>query len=348
MSVPPEKTMLHKLFIAGLAGVALGFNSYVAFAADDVYAAPNIDDIRGKVLVWAAEQPGLDAARQEALQKLWTGDAAPTADDVLDRVIESFALLHEGVARLVEVSQTGQPLSPSAELLANGSPFFRSNVGLFLGRTFVERRMYDEASEVLAAVDIKEAVDPACLLFHRAVASQALLEIKPALESLDALLKRTQSVPIRYSTTAVLMRTELQNLREKSLGEVAKLMSDSERRLDLGRAGEKVQGVQDRIIANLDELIKKLEAQGGGGGGGSGQNNSNQSGSPANDSSVKGTTAPGLTDPKKLSKEGAWGNLPEAEQAKAKNEIYKNFPSNYRHAIDAYSKKLAGRAAKKD
>jgi hypothetical protein len=196
-------------------------------------------------------------------------------------------------------------------------------------------------------VDIKEAVDPACLLFHKAVAAQALLEIKPALESLDALLTRTENVPIRYSATAILMQAELQNLREKSLGEVAKLMSDSERRLDLGRAGEKVQGVQDRIIANLDELIKKLEAQGGGGGGGgSGQNNSNQSGSPANDSQVKGSTAPGTTDPKKLSKEGAWGNLPEAEQAKAKNMIYRNFPSHYRHAIDAYSKKLAGRAAK--
>lgn len=328
------------------AGITLSFAVHSASAADEVYAAPRIDDVRSKVLVWAAEQPGVDAPRQDALQKLWTGDAAPTADDALDRVIDSFALLHEGVARMIDEARNGKPISASTELLANGSPFFKANVGLYLGRTFVERRMYDEAMDALTAADIKEVVDPACLLFHRAVAAQGILEIKPALESLDALLKRTENVPVRYSTTAVLMQTELQNLREKSLGEVAKLMSDSERRLDLGRAGEKVQGVQDRIIANLDELIKKMESQGGGGGGGGdGQNNSNQSSSPAGDSKVKGATGPGLTDPKKLSKEGAWGNLPEAEQAKAKNMIYRNFPSNYRHAIDAYSKKLAGRAA---
>lgn len=332
-----------------IASAALACQAGSAFAAEEVYAAPRVDDVRGKVLVWAAEQPGVDAAKQAALQQIWTGDTPLPADELLDRVIESFSVLHEGVARLIDPARSAEPVAISMELLGQGTPFFKANIGLYVGRLYIERRMYDEANEVLTAVDIKEAVDPACLLFHRAVASQALLEIKPALESLDALLKRTENVPVRYSATAVLMQTELQNLQEKSLGEVARLMSDSERRLDLGRAGEKVQGVQDRIIANLDELIKKMEAQGGGGGGGgAGQNNSNQGGSPANDSQVKGATAPGLVDPKKLSKQGAWGNLPEKEQAKAKNIIFRNFPSHYRHAIDAYSKKLATRTAPKD
>ena len=267
-----------------IASAAFVWQTGSVSAAEEVYTAPRIDDVRSKVLVWAAEQPGVDAAKQEALQKLWTGNAAPTADDALNQVIESFALLHEGVARLVEQSRNEEKLSPSARICSQkAQPFFQANVGLYLGRLYIERRMYDEASEVLTAVDIKEIVDPACLLFHRAVAEpQGILEIKPALDSLDAqMLKRTENVPVRYSATAVLMQAELQNLREKSLGEVAKLMSDSERRLDLGRAGEKVQGVQDRIIANLDELIKKMESQGGGGGGGgSGKNNSNQSSSP--------------------------------------------------------------------
>ncbi len=319
-----------------------------AFAADEVYSAPQAEEVRGKILVWAAEQSGVDAAKTEALQKMWTWDGEPpVADELLDRVVESFALLNENVARLVREARTTASFAPSADLLQNAHPFFRANLGLYTGRQFVERRMFDEADEMLKTVDAKEVVDPASLFFFRAVSSQALLEIKPALESLETLLKRTENVPVRYSTTATLMQAELVNLREKSLGEVARLMSDSERRLDLGRAGEKVQGVQERIIENLDELIKKMEAQGGGGGGGAGQNNSNESSSPADDSVIKGQTAPGTTDPKKLSKEGAWGNLPPQEQTKAKNMIFKNFPSHYRHAIDAYSKKLATRAAPK-
>lgn len=340
---------MSRLRLAGLlACFAFIANFSMAHAADDVYAAPKIDDVRSKVLVWAAEQPGVNPEKQAALQKLWTWEGeAPAAEDLLDRVIVSFALLHDGVAKLVQESRESAAVSPHEELLQISQPFFRANVGLFLGRGFVERRMFDEADELFKTIDPHDVVDPACLFFYRAVASQGLLEIKPALESLDLLLKHTENAPVRYSATATLMQTELMNLREKSLGEVARLMSDSERRLDLGRAGEKVQGVQERIIENLDELIKKMESQGGGGGGGSGQNNSNQSNSPAGDSTIKGQTAPGTTDPKKLSKEGAWGNLPEKEQTKAKNMIFKNFPSHYRHAIDAYSKKLATRAAPK-
>jgi hypothetical protein len=314
-------------------------------SAEDVFAAPKADDLRSKVLVWAAEQPVVDAARQEALKRLWTWEGeGPAPDEFLDRVIESFALFHPAAAQLAQGEPGGGAL-PAEFLKESSSPFFRTNFALYAARLMVERRMFDEALVLLAQADAAEAVDPAALFFYRAVAAQGVLEVKLALESLDLLLNHTQNVPVRYATTAVLMQTDLQNLREKSLGEIAKMMSDSERRLDLGRAGEKVQGVQERIIANLDELIKKLEAQGGGGGGGSGQNNSNQSSSPAQDSTVKGATGPGQTDPKKLSKEGNWGDLPEKEQAKAKNLINRNFPSHYRQAIETYFKKLATRPA---
>jgi hypothetical protein len=146
------------------------------------------------------------------------------------------------------------------------------------------------------------------------------------------------------------MQADLKGLQEKSLGELARLMADSERRLELGRAGEKVQGVQERIIANLDEIIKKIEQQqgGGGGGGGGGQGGSNEhSGGAADDSRVKGEEAPGETDKKRFENKGSWGNLPEKDLAKAKNDLNKNFPSHYEQAIEKYTKKLAGRTAKK-
>lgn len=325
--------------------VFVGLSATSPSLADEIYAPMSADDVRSKVLIWTAEQSDADPVKQEALQKLWAETALlPTTEELFDRVINSFAVWHAGVADLVQAERANASLHADFWKEApNG--FFKANVGLYYGRLLVERRLYDEALDVLSQVDAHEVIDPAGLFFHRAVAAQGVLEIKPALAALDLLLKQTEDVPVRYSTVAMLMQADLQNLEEKSLDEIAKMMSDSERRLDLGRAGEKVQSVQERIIADLDEFIKKVEAQGGGGGGGGGQNNSNDSGSPADDSRVKGSTAPGETDPKKLSKEGRWGDLPEKEQAKAKNLINRNFPSHYRQAIETYFKKLANRPA---
>ena len=56
-------------------------------------------------------------------------------------------------------------------------------------------------------------------------------------------------------------------------------------------------------------------------------------------------TAPGETDKKKFSKEGQWGDMPDKQQAEAKNLINRNFPSHYRQAIETYFKKLANRTA---
>lgn len=330
------------------AAILLGLSCAVAAGADELFATPRAEDVRSKVLIWAAEQPGIDPGKQESLKQLWTWDGPPPAsDELLDRVIDSFAVLDPRVAHLAEEcrSPRGAQL-PDAEFVKESrNAFFQANIRLFLGRQLVERLLFDEAHDVLAAAEPRQVVDPPALFFHRAVAAQGLLEIPAALEALDSLQKRTENVPLRYATTATLMQAELQNLKEKSLGEVARMMSDSERRLDLGRAGEKVQGVQERIVSNLDELIKKIESQSGGGGGAGGQNNSNQGDSPAEDSSVKGTTAPGLTDPKQLSKAGRWGDLPDKEQAKAKNLVNRNFPSHYRQAIEMYFKKLANRPA---
>ena len=228
--------------------------------------------------------------------------------------------------------------------------FEKNTLNSYLGRCLAEQRLYDEALTQLLLAEPEQAIDPAAVLFYRAVAAQEILQIPTALTALSQLLDQTDQVPPRYSSVAELMRAELEGLESQSLGEIARLMNDSERRLDLGRAGENVQGVQDRIVSNLDELIKKLEAQqgGGGGGGGSGANNSNESSSGADDSRVKGSTAPGETDPKKFNKQGNWGDLPPKEQAAAKNLINREFPSHYRQAIEVYFKKLAGRPAPAD
>jgi hypothetical protein len=123
-------------------------------------------------------------------------------------------------------------------------------------------------------------------------------------------------------------------------------MTDVERRLGLGRTGQKVQKKEDEIIVTLDELIKKEEEQNGGGGGGGPGGQQNRSSNPADDSRIKGATAPGKVDPKKFkSQQSEWGDLPERARAKAKDLIAREFPAHYRDAIDEFTRKAANRAA---
>ena len=322
-------------------------------AAAELFAPPKSDEVQARVLAWLGERHVTDETRQR-VTAMWTGlDNTVSPDRLLELVVQSFAIVDDDVMTLVRACNSPPvgTIVPRAEILnqSTHSPFFLANIGLFYGRYLVERRLFDESWEVLKSIDARQVVDPASLFFFQAVAAQGMLELKPALDAIDRLLTNTEHVPVRYSATAALMQADLKGLQEKSLGEIARLMADSERRLELGRAGEKVQGIQERIISNLDEIIKKIEAQqggGGGGGGGRGGNN-NDPGGGADDSGIKGAEAPGETDKKRFENKGSWGNLPDKDLTKAKNDLNKNFPSNYEQAIEKYTKKLAARAAKK-
>ena len=342
--------------LAVACGLGLMFSGLsLAQGASVVHSPPKVDDVRARVLA-SLNEKNLSEPQREQVAALWMGvNDSVTPNRLLDLVIRSFALGDAEVGKLVQDcnSSPESPLPPKPELFnhpANAHPFLQANLNLFYGRCLVERRLFDEAWEILKTIDAQQVVDPASLFFFQAVSAQGMLEIKPALEAINELLTNTERVPVRYSATATLMQADLQALKEKSLGELARLMSDSERRLELGRAGEKVQGVQERIIANLDEIIKKVEQEqgggGGGGGGGEGGNDNNPSGG-SDDSRVKGQEAPGETDKKRFENKGSWGNLPEKDLAKAKNDLNKNFPSHYEQAIEKYTNKLAGRAAKK-
>jgi hypothetical protein len=199
---------------------------------------------------------------------------------------------------------------------------------------------------VFGRIDPALAVDPAGCLFYKAVCEHSLLQKDEGLNTIETLLASTEGVPVRYTTVAELMKHDLEALRAKSLDEVARQMRDVERRLALGRAGEQVQRVEERIITTLDEIIEKLEQQqGGGGGGGNGQPRGNQSSSPAQDSYVGGTKAPGEVDKKEIGRKDGWGDLPDKAQAAAKNMINRQFPFHYRQAVEEYLKRIAQRPA---
>jgi hypothetical protein len=123
--------------------------------------------------------------------------------------------------------------------------------------------MYDEALELLGALETKTVVDPAGLLYFKAVCEHQLLKKAEGLATIRTLLENTTSVPLRYKTTAELMQHDLQALKKDSLAEISRKMKDVERRLGLGRGGQRVQKEEDEIVASLDAIIEKLEQQGG-------------------------------------------------------------------------------------
>lgn len=236
-------------------------------AMDDLYAPPNADQVRARTLEWVAAHK-VDEQSREQIAKLWVLQGeTPPARVLLDKTIESFALADAETKTFVAACRLADaPLvPPEPKLLERDGmdEFYTANLRVFYGRYLAQRKMYDEALGVLSDVDPNQVIDPATCLFYRAVCEHQLLKKDEGLATIEKLLRNTENVPPSYSTVAALMQYELEALRDKTLDAISRKMRDSERRLELARGGKRVQTVQKEIIADLDEMIEKLEKQGG-------------------------------------------------------------------------------------
>ena len=90
-------------------------------------------------------------------------------------------------------------------------------------------------------------------------------------------------------------------------------------------------------MEKLDQMIESIEKSMQQAAGGSAPGNSNDSNSPADESVVKGATAPGNVDKKVVKEDGGWGSLPPREREAAKSELNDHYPSHYSRLIDAFS-----------
>ncbi len=314
-------------------------------ADDTLYSPSRPADVLSEMLQWVAQQKG-DAELQQKVGAVWaTVDSNTPPDVMLERLVEVFGLVNADVQKLLDDCKYIKAgfLAPDADILDDESltPLVRNNLSLYFGRYLAQRRMFDEALAHLEDLDPAKVVDPASCLFFKSVCQHQLFEKGDALAAINSLLKNTEGVPARYSTVAELMQYELQGIQAKSLDEISKRMADVERRLDLGRAGQRVQKEEKRVVALLDELIEKIEQQQGGGGGNGGPGN--QPNGPAGDSQVKGSTAPGQVDDKNVGDAPTQIGLQEQEEARARQAITREFPSRYRTAASQYFKKLAKR-----
>jgi hypothetical protein len=339
--------------LAVLGAACLMATGFARSEAAEVYSPRSFDEVRAQALRWTAQHPAKQPEAAAQITALWApGAATSSSRDLFERVIETLCLADPEVRRFVEACGPGRSTRelPAADFLSRdeSDEFAALHLRLYYARSLAQKLLFDEALAQFARIDPARVVDPATALFYRAVCEHQLLMKKEGLETLDKLLHRTQGASEPYLRVALLMHDELESIDEKSLGAVSRKMKDSQRRLDLGRGGQRVQKVQAEIIETLDEIIKKAEQQANAQAqAGQGENNSNRAGGPADDSRIKGATAPGNVDKKNLKKQGSWGSLPPKDEARALNMLNRDFPPNYRQAVEEYFKKLAKRPSAK-
>lgn len=320
------------------------------FAAEELelIETPRFDRVKSQTLDWVAEQKVTDQAKLEQVAAIWVSpEIVPTATEMFSKVIQTFRLIDPAADTFIVGCRLGAApaVVPTPEIFDDEerSPFYRTNLAQYYAVYLVRNRLYDESLPIFEKVQIELSVDPPTVIFHQAVAQSELLMKTEGLATIEKLTKKTEAVPERYATVAELMGFQLASIKDESLDEVAQRMKDVERRLSLARGGQKTQKKEEQIVTLLDSIIEKLEQSGGGGSGSGSGGNTNQPGGGAQESVIKGTTAPGETDAENLKKQAGWGALPEAEVTKAKNLLKRDFPENYRRAIEAYFRKSAGR-----
>jgi len=323
-----------------------------AQAADRLFAPMSATQVRQQTLDWTTQHPDATDASRAAIEKLWADLPENTAPGTLQEVaVRSFALVDSRIAEQLKQCEFGSlsvsqlPVLSDSELPA----FVSANLRAYVARFLAQAEFFDEAVTLAETVEPGQLIDPASYYFHRAVGEHRLLRKDAGLASLKTLLEDTADVPVRYSSVAELMQADLLKLKEKSLDEIQRMMADVERRLDKASSGEKTQDVENTIIKRLDELIDKIEKQ-------QQQQQQQQQQSQQNggqaqsaeDSRIKGSTAPGEVDQRDIGDRAGWGALPPKQQTKARNLIDRELPPHYRNAIEQYLRKLARRPAGRD
>ena len=293
----------------------------------------------------------MDKAAEDFLIAIESRDEDPL-DAYVVAIRGRVSVIDEVVSQTkTSMAAAGKTVDPNSETYAEIESLpksMRMTLRTWLGRELVRARLFDEALPVIAEVDPSESLDPAATLFYRGACYHALLMKKEALADLRRLLENEDDSPVRFTRTARMMVADIKPLKEDTLDEISRLMTDVTRRLDLGRSDEQTKDQEQKIIDKLTKLIDDLEKQqqqqqqqqqqkssGKPSDGSGGQ------GSPMEDSQIAGGGGNGDVDKKNIDDRDGWGNLPPAERQQALQQISRDLPTHYREAIEAYFRKLA-------
>jgi len=341
--------------ILALALTEFGLHSALRAAAGEpelrkeaVWQWPSLDSYHDYLSSYLDQVQASEQTRSQ-VRELWGQGAQFKGPALLDHLLDSAALVEPRILDLatrLRSPESGSVVLKDLPWLTSDVPgWLQDVVRLACGRAYAQRRMYDEALETLAGLELSQVCDPASLLFYRASAEHHLLKKKECLDNVKLLLQREQELPTRYRQVAVLMQSDIAPLEQDSLDEISRMMTDVQRRLELGRAGQKVRDEEENIVKKLDKIIEQIEeqaqqmmqqqqaAQQ--------QNQQQSSQQPLDESQVAGGSGPGDVDAKKLEDRGGWGNLPPAQRQEALQRLTEELPTHYRDVIEGYFRQLA-------
>lgn len=331
-----------------VAALAVGhWATAVSFAdgleAEASWSIVSPQQVAENVLDWVRQQKADDPVRRKA-EALWTAESvADGRYDLLERTVATMAVVEPRAGAVLEAAR-GDASPGYADQMRwldqdGVAPLVRNNLRLLFGRSLAQKLYFDEAVKQLDGLQTENVVDPASLLFYRAVGHHRLVQKEQGLEAVDRLLEHKDKIPRRFAVLGRLMRSDLSQVKEGSLDEISREMKDVERRLDFGRANKRVRDIEDDIIKKLDKLIeeeeKKQAAAAASAAGGS------QSSRPAPDSMPLGGKGPGKVTKKRIGTSAGWGELPPKQREEAMQGIGRDFPPHYREKIEEYFRKIA-------
>ncbi len=337
--------------LLSISSLALGIDVELRKAAS--WQWPKQQKISAQLNSYLDGRPEL-ARPREQIDSYWSQlPAEQFGPIVLDHLLATLAMSDLRLDRIL--TQLDRPNGDSPSAIAtdlgwlDGSwpDWLQSNIRLAIGRGLAHHHLYDEALQILNAIDITLVADPSTLMFYKAICHHHLLHREDCVQTLTQLMERESELVSRYAVTARLMKSDIEPLKEDSLDEISRLMNDVQRRLDLGRSGKVVRDQEQQIVEKLDKMIDKIEEQ-------LQQQQKQQQqqqdsdgkqkkgqGKPMDDSRIAGGNGPGDVDPKSTGKRSGWGDLPPAQRHEALQNITKDLPSHYREVIEAYFKALA-------
>ncbi|MEW4451460.1 hypothetical protein AB1L30_02130 [Bremerella sp. JC817] len=330
--------------LAGLLSSACLVHAESGLSVSNRWTPPSRQQLSEELTAWSQTTHAPNETKDRLLS-LWAEDGDTTLDlrQLLDQSLEITSV--DIWQQLQAFQDTGiyqgpielDPAKPDA-----WPPAFLVHHAKFVyGKWLAEKGFYDEALTELDEPTPDQVVDPAALLFFEAACQHYLLQKDECVATLQQLLARSEGLPARYLALSQMMLKDIEPLETDSLDEVARLMRDIERRLDLGRAGKKVRQTEEDVVAKLDKMIEDLEkqrqqqqqqqqSQGGG-----------QGSQPMQDSRPGTESGPGEIDEKEMKNKGEWGDLPPKERQEALQQISNEYPSHYRRAIEEYFRKIA-------
>jgi len=336
-------TILVTLAVIGLSGPSA--SAQVDQRA--TWSVPQTADVKARLDDYLSARSADEATRLK-VSLLWP-DEAEVLDgtQLLDRLAASLAASDSAALEVVQLCNQPRKLPPPPKpaLLGDESqpPLVRNNLRLLYGRWLAQQDFADEALEVLTGLTPADVVDPATLLFYQSVGHHRLLNKEECLKTVSTLLENEETLPRRYATLAKLMQADMKPLKADSLDEIARLMEDVRRRLDLARAGKKVRDREEEIVAKLDKMIEEMEEQQKQQQqqASAGSSSGSQPGNPMQDSNPAELKGPGEVDPKDIGKKDGWGNLPPLERQQVMQQIGRELPAHFRETIEEYFKRLA-------